>query len=679
MKNALEKFTPQQLECLQAVQEATGKLNGPGSNPHTCSPAGHTRPSPDMVPTWLLDREQQQALVDNPVDCFYLLAAAQLLAGLNSNGHGGRADIEVCVHGITAELIDAGTMTHQQAAILNRICRQVCEPEREGESDNPKADTAGGESVNADLLVAVLRLARELDLASESIMDLIYRRSPFRHAVSYADFRNSYSVVMIGPHAYISGAIRVKISCSHPESHRLLKHHERFLQRLLQWYNGRVRPRFLYTDIVFDIEPRGYEPVDMKFSVDSSAALQLFTGNRLYADKRVFLRELIQNAVDACSFRKIGDDLYKPEIAILFNDDISQVTVRDNGIGMDRQWIEKYFLNIGISFYKSGEVRGIQRRTSLDFSFISQFGIGFLSSFLVSEKIVIRTRKADSRGLRIAISDLKDYFHVRFIGDDCPIGTEVTLHLKPSGIKYCRSLEYAGYLKTHIRFLRYPVKLVDENGTESRLGCEPLSYDAGEAKQPIFTAAMKFDDAEGYLQLKAKDLMGKLYALESARGGISIFQDGIFVTQVDKLLPEGARQNIVGRINLRGQDRCELSMDRNRIFWTKQELNAIRRAVRHGLVEVVNALVATMATQELKMHTHRSLINHVAIFFDFNELDDTMHRALCEPVKEVVEKRFRDFVRIHYAHTLRRNGISESSEYVETWQQTILEQFVTKN
>jgi hypothetical protein len=171
--------------------------------------------------------------------------------------------------------------------------------------------------------------------------------------------------------------------------------------------------------------------------------------------------------------------------------------------------------------------------------------------------------------------------------------------------------------------------------------------------------------------------MGKLYALESARGGISVFQDGIFVTQVDKLLPEGARQSVVGRINLQGGERCELSMDRNRIFWTDQEHHEIRRAVRHGLVAVVNALVATMAAQDLKMSTQRSLINQVAVFFDFNEFDDIMHATLCESVREVVEKRFRDFVRIHYAHTLRRNGISEASEYVEAWQQSILEQFVT--
>jgi HSP90 family molecular chaperone len=52
---------------------------------------------------------------------------------------------------------------------------------------------------------------------------------------------------------------------------------------------------------------------------------------------------------------------------------------------MTRQWIEKYFLAIGISFYQSNEIRNVTRDPRIDFSFISQFGIGFLSSFQVAE------------------------------------------------------------------------------------------------------------------------------------------------------------------------------------------------------------------------------------------------------------------------------------------------------
>jgi HSP90 family molecular chaperone len=98
-------------------------------------------------------------------------------------------------------------------------------------------------------------------------------------------------------------------------------------------------------------------------------------GNTLYNDRRVFLRELIQNAVDACNLRRMYETDYEPSIQLAFNQDISQITTRDNGIGMSKQWIEKYFLNIGLSFYQSDEIRRVNRDANIQFSFISQSGI----------------------------------------------------------------------------------------------------------------------------------------------------------------------------------------------------------------------------------------------------------------------------------------------------------------
>ena len=329
------------------------------------------------------------------------------------------------------------------------------------------------------------------------------------------------------------GTVRMNIRCRHPEVHRALKRYERAVQRLLHRLNQAVRPRFLYADVICEITAEGYEPVDLRFAVDASAALQLFMGNRLYADKRVFLRELIQNAVDACSLRRLTDDAYVPDVSIAFNDNISVITVRDNGIGMDRQWVEKYFLPIGISFYQSDEIRDSDRQARIDVSFISQFGIGFLSSFLVSDKIVIKTRRAGQPGLRITITSLEDYFDVRMLPPDHPVGTEVTLHLKASKTNLSRSMEYVGYLKSHVRFLKVPVRLLDESGAASVIGDEPMRYDTADTADTDFVASLPFADARGYLLLRAKGHASHIYALESAKGGISVFQDGIFVDPDD--------------------------------------------------------------------------------------------------------------------------------------------------
>ena len=75
------------------------------------------------------------------------------------------------------------------------------------------------------------------------------------------------------------------------------------------------------------------------------------------------------------------------------------------------------------------------------------------------------------------------------------------------------------------------------------------------------------------------NLKTKIHALECAEGGVSVFQDGVFVTQVTSLLPEGARSYVVSRINLMGQDKCELSMDHNRMFWKTDHLQNIKRVI----------------------------------------------------------------------------------------------------
>jgi hypothetical protein len=276
----------------------------------------------------------------------------------------------------------------------------------------------------------------------------------------------------------------------------------------------------------------------------------------------------------------------------------------------------------------------------------------------------------------ISISGLRDYFDVRVLEKEFPVGTEVTLHLKASKIKYCRSLEFAGYLKTNIRFLKIPVSLTDERGSTTTIGQEQLAYDTSKRAGPVFLASLNFKYSEGYLRLGAKNLGDHIHALETASGGVSIFQDGIFVTQVDSLLPEGARQHVVTRINLMGQDKCELSMDRNRMFWTADQLQHIKKVIRYGLVDVANQMMTVVQQQAVPENTLNSIVNNLAIFFDFSDVDDFMYDRLCIPLRKKVEKRFRDFIRISFSQKMRASGTVEADGYNETWQQRVLKSFV---
>jgi len=674
MNAITDKLDKDLIVGLAAIRSAIGKLPDGRLFGNTQDPVDLIDQGNRMIDcfeSWLLDDEQMQILRMQPRHLFVLYALTYLGGGGPTDGADGSDEL------IRENWQDLGIADETLAGIMARVCRQAGSDDGHNPSAaESKAAVIDGAAVNVPLLAACLRLARALETTSASTLSQIYNHLPVKDHFSRDRLTEYFSVSEVGPHPHLNGTIRLKIQCSHPEIHRALKHHERAVQQLLESMNRQIRPRFLYSEVIYEIESNGYEPIDLKFSVDSSAGLQLFMGNRLYSDKRVFLRELIQNAVDACNYRKLVDESYSPAISIEFSDDISVIKMRDNGIGMTRQWIEKYFLAIGISFYQSNEIRDTNQDTHIDFGFISQFGIGFLSSFLVAKKIVIKTRKAGFPGLMITINGLRDYFDVRVLEEDFAVGTEVTLHLKESKIKYCRSLEFAGYLKTNIRFLKIPVKLKDERGNTKTIGQEQLTYNTAKTAGPVFLAPLNFQDSEGYVRLGAKNLGDSIHAIETASGGVSVFQDGIFVTQIDSLLPEGARRHVVTRINLMGQDKCELSMDRNRMFWTADQLQNIKKIIRYGLVNAANQLMTAVQSQDVPQNTLQSIVNNLAIFFDFSDVDDVMHGQLCEPLRKVVEKRFRDFVRISFSQKLRASGAVDADGYNETWQRKVLQSFV---
>lgn len=138
-----------------------------------------------------------------------------------------------------------------------------------------------------------------------------------------------------------------------------------------------------------NISHKTFDSVDLQFSMDYLAISNLLMGKNLYNDKKCALREIIQNSLDATLLKK---EIYKrkginyiPAIKIIYTND--EVTIQDNGIGMDQFNIKKYFLKIGQSFYSSSDFRNL----NLDYKPISHYGIGFLSAFLLSDSLIIKT------------------------------------------------------------------------------------------------------------------------------------------------------------------------------------------------------------------------------------------------------------------------------------------------
>lgn len=121
------------------------------------------------------------------------------------------------------------------------------------------------------------------------------------------------------------------------------------------------------------------------FKVDLKGIIRLLSDN-LYSSDKVFLRELLQNAVDAIDARKKADKAYaEGKITVTYQRTRggAQLTFADNGIGLTKEEIHSFLSVIGQSSKRDSTVRN---------SFIGQFGIGLLSCFLVTNEIKVITR-----------------------------------------------------------------------------------------------------------------------------------------------------------------------------------------------------------------------------------------------------------------------------------------------
>jgi len=158
----------------------------------------------------------------------------------------------------------------------------------------------------------------------------------------------------------------------------------------------------------------------------------------LYSNREIFLRELISNASDACDklrFEALHNDALLEgggdfKIRIGYDKDARTLTIADSGIGMNR---DEVIANLG-TIAKSGtreffsQLTGDQQK---DAHLIGQFGVGFYSSFIVADKVTVRTRRAGEsadQGVEWS-SDGGGEYTIAMI--ECAArGTEITLHLR---------------------------------------------------------------------------------------------------------------------------------------------------------------------------------------------------------------------------------------------------------
>ena len=202
-----------------------------------------------------------------------------------------------------------------------------------------------------------------------------------------------------------------------------------------------------------------------QFQTEVSQLLHLII-HSLYSHKEIFLRELISNASDALDKLKyltLTDEKYKgisfdPRIDIRFEDgDAKKLVISDTGIGMDD---EDLVLNLG-TIARSGTKNFLSQLTGnskSDSSLIGQFGVGFYSAFMVSDKIEVLSKKAGDDKSWKWVSDGKGSYEISEAEKDGN-GTEITLFLNKEGDEYANRWQIESIIKKYSDHIPFPIYL----------------------------------------------------------------------------------------------------------------------------------------------------------------------------------------------------------------------------
>lgn len=203
--------------------------------------------------------------------------------------------------------------------------------------------------------------------------------------------------------------------------------------------NKRLDTRYFFPWRYIDpsnIEAVGFLNRPFEFRLDQRRILELLTGHTLYNDSSVVLRELVQNSVDAVRLAHGNNAPTAGRIGIEWNDCDRALTITDNGTGMSQEVIENNFLHVGASYYQEPKFK----KDHPDFNPISRFGIGVLSTFMISDQVEVLTCHVDEpKARRLELRTVHGKYLISLIDKSdekvselVPSGTRVRLVLRPS-------------------------------------------------------------------------------------------------------------------------------------------------------------------------------------------------------------------------------------------------------
>ena len=314
-----------------------------------------------------------------------------------------------------------------------------------------------------------------------------------------------------------------------------------------------------------------------KFKTESQKVLDLMI-NSIYTHKEIFIRELLSNASDAIDklyYKTLTDGISGLSredffIRIDADKDARTLTITDNGIGMTEEELDN---NLGV-IARSGSRDFKQNvEASEDVNIIGQFGVGFYSAFMVSDKVEVLSRAYGAENAFVWTSNGSDGYEIKPAQKE-DHGTVITLHIRPDTedenySEFLDEYKIRDLVKKYSDYIRYPIKMETtqyrevEGKSESYKAEETLNSmvplwkkNKNEIKKEEYDAFYRdtFYDYEAPARVIHTSAEGKVdykallfipshpsydYYTKNFEKGLKLYTDGVLITDCCKdLLPD---------------------------------------------------------------------------------------------------------------------------------------------
>ena len=324
----------------------------------------------------------------------------------------------------------------------------------------------------------------------------------------------------------------------------------------------------------------------LPFEADVAKLLHLMV-HSVYSDKSVFLRELIANAADACERLRyeaiaqpalLGEDA-KPRITVALDEATRQLSIEDNGIGMDRCELIEALGTIASSGTKAfldrigAEPDGEGRQGRSEGSdggaagegraLIGRFGVGFYSAFMVAERVEVISRRAGADAAWLWSSDGKgDFLIAAAAATIAPRrGTRIVLHLMDDAKIYTERANVERSIREQSGHVPVPIAIVEKPGaapvevtdgaalwTKPKAEIAPADYTdfyrsvAGAFDEPALTVHFRAEGRQDYTALLFVPSARPFDLFDPDRTGrIKLYVKRVFITDDAQILPRYLR------------------------------------------------------------------------------------------------------------------------------------------